>query len=115
MLTKFYIILKELNKETISVSGVKIRLTNESIDHIIRKHQEVKPYLEKVIKTVEKPDLLIQGELGEIKALKFYESLHIGSKYMVVPYREKGKEGFIITAYFTSSLDRVRGAIVWRR
>jgi len=42
-------------------------------------------------------------------------TLHVGSKYMVVPYREKGSEGFIITAYFTSSLDRVRGKIIWRK
>jgi len=90
-------------------------MTYGSIEHIMHKHPEVEPYLDKVIETVEKPDLLIQGELGEIKALKFYESLHIGSKYMVVPYREKGNEGFIITAYFTSSLNRVRGKTIWRR
>ena len=104
-----------MSKETTSVTGAKIKLTHESIEHIIRKHPEVKPYLDQVIETVRKPDLLIQGELGESKALKFYESLHVGSKYMVVPYREKGSEGFIITAYFTSSLDRVKGKIVWRR
>lgn len=108
------IIPRELSKEIRSVNGAKIKLTSERIEHIIWKHPEVKPYVEKVIETVEKPDLLIQGELGEIKALKFYQSLHIGSKYMVVPYREKGSEGFIITAYFTSSLDRVRGRIVWK-
>lgn len=104
-----------MRKEATSVSGAKIKLTDESVEHIIRKHPEVKPYIERVTETVEKPDLIIQGELGELKALKFYESLHIGSKYMVVPYREKVSEGFIITAYFTSSLDRVKGAIVWRR
>ena len=95
--------------------GARIKLTHDRIKHIIDKHPEVKPYLDEVAETVERPDLLIQGELGEIKALKFYESLHVGSKYMVVPYREKGNEGFIITAYFTSSLDRVRGKIVWRK
>lgn len=104
-----------MRKEAISVSGAKIKLTSGSIQHIIRKHPEAKPYLEQVIETVENPDLIIQGEFGELKALKFYESLHIGSKYFVVPYREKDSEGFIITAYFTSNLDRVRGAIVWRR
>lgn len=104
-----------MSNEATSATGAKIKLTHERIEHIIQRHPEVKPYLDQVIKTVEKPDLLIQGELGEIKALKFYESLHVGSKYMVVPYSEKGSEGFIITAYFTSSLDRVRGKIVWRR
>ena len=104
-----------MRKEATSVNGARIKLTHDSIEHIIRKHPEVKPYIEQVTETVEKPDLIIQGELGELKALKFYESLHIGPKYMVVPYREKGSEGFIITAYFTSSLDRVKGRIVWRR
>jgi len=104
-----------LSKETTSVTGAKIKLTHESIEHIINKHPEVEPYLDQVMETVEKPDLLIQGEIGEIKAMKFYESLHVGSKYMVVPYREKGSEGFIITAYFTSNLYSVRGKIVWRR
>lgn len=104
-----------MGREATSVTGAKIKLTNERIEHIIHKHPEIRPYLDQVIGAVEKPDLLIQGELGAIKALKFYESLHVGSKYMVVPYREEGSEGFIITAYFTSSLDRVRGKTIWRR
>jgi hypothetical protein len=97
------------------VRGTKIILTAERIEHITRKHPEVKPYIELVIETVEKTDILMEGELGEIKALKFYQSLHIGSKYMVVPYREGEDEGFIITAYFTSSIDKVRGKIIWRK
>ena len=97
------------------MTGSKIKLTHGSVEHIIQKHPEVEPYIDKIIETVEKPDFLIQGEFGETKALKFYESLHIGSKYMVVPYRQKDNEGFIITAYFTSSLNRVRGKIIWRR
>ncbi|MEM3752863.1 MAG: hypothetical protein QXM65_07995 [Candidatus Bathyarchaeia archaeon] len=42
-------------------------------------------------------------------------NLHIGPKYLVVIYREKGEEKVIITAYFTSNVARVKGEIVWKK
>ncbi|MBS7620817.1 hypothetical protein KEJ32_01640 [Candidatus Bathyarchaeota archaeon] len=64
---------------------------------------------------VQEPDLIIKGLRGGFKALKFYVDLHIGPKYLVVIYREKGEEKVIITAYFTSNVAMVKGEIVWRK
>ncbi|MEM2446264.1 MAG: hypothetical protein QW734_06370 [Candidatus Bathyarchaeia archaeon] len=57
---------------------------------------------------VQDPDLVIKGLRGEFKALKFYANLHIGPKYLVVIYCEKGEEKVIITAYFTSNVARLK-------
>ena len=63
-----------MSKEITSLTGATIKLSHTAIKHIIQRHPEVKPYLDQVIETIEKPDLLIQGGLGEIKALKFYDT-----------------------------------------
>jgi hypothetical protein len=59
--------------------------------------------------------LTIKGLRGEFKALKFYTGTHVGSKYLVVVYRELREEKVIITAYFTSNVARVKGEVVWRK
>jgi len=94
---------------------MKIRLSRKVLDHIVARHPEVKAYTDEVIETVQNPDLVIRGLKGEFKALKFYTKLHIGSKYLVVVYREFHEENVIITAYFTSNVAKVKGEVIWRK
>jgi hypothetical protein len=68
-----------------------------------------------MLETIQNPDLVVRGLRGELKALKFYPTLHIGSKYLVVIYRCHDEEKVIITAYFTSNIARVKGEVVWRK
>lgn len=94
---------------------LEVKLSNKVLNHIVVRHPEVAAYTHEIIKTVEDPDLIIKGLRGELKALKFYTELHIGSKYLVVVYRERGRVKVIITAYFTSNVDKVKGEVVWRK
>ena len=94
---------------------LEVKLSNEVLNHIVVRHPEVATYTHKIIETVEDPDLIIKGLRDELKALKFYTELHIGSKYLVVVYHERGKAKVIITAYFTSNVDKVKGEVVWRK
>jgi len=95
--------------------AMRLRISRKVLDHIVARHPEVKAYTNEITETVRNPDLVVRGSRGELKALKFYQALHIGSKYLVVVYREFDDEKVIITAYFTSNVDRVKGEVVWRR
>jgi ABC-type Fe2+-enterobactin transport system substrate-binding protein len=66
---------------------MRIKLSKTVLDHIVSRHPEVKTHTHKITETVQNPDLIVKGLRGESKALKFYPTLHIGSKYLVVVYR----------------------------
>jgi hypothetical protein len=94
---------------------LRVKLSKKVLDHIVARHPEVKAYTHEIVKTVQDPDLIIKGLRGEFKALKLYTTLHIGTKYMVVVYRELHEEKVIITAYFTSNVAKVKGEVIWRK
>jgi hypothetical protein len=94
---------------------MRIKLSKRVLDHIIERHPEVKAYMREIVVAARNPDLLVRGLRGELKALKFYSTPHIGSKYLVVVYREFHDEKVIITAYFTSNIARVKGEVVWTK
>ncbi len=94
---------------------MEIKLSKKTLDHIVARHPEVAAYTHEIVETVQNPDLVIRGLRGELKALKFYTELHIGSKYLVVIYRELHEEKVIITAYFTSNVTKVKGEVIWRK
>jgi len=74
----------------------------------------VAPYRHLIAEILVRPEVLIRGERGESKAVGQVPKTHLGPKYLVVVYREASGQKHIITAYFTSSLKKVKGDIVWR-
>lgn len=93
-----------------SKAGVPVRLTDERWFHIVENHDEVAGYYDQVLEAVEDPDLILQGYGGALIAAKALGR----RKYLMVIYREiRRKDGFIITAYFTSEAPRRR--IRWRK
>jgi len=98
-----------------SRNGVPIRLTEERWQHIARRHPEMGTQRERVVETVEKPDMIQQGDRGELLAIRRYRETPLTEKYLVVPYREISRDdGFILTAYLASQL-RTGRRIVWSR
>ena len=63
---------------------------------------------------VAKPEVVIRGIRGELKAVSYLDETRLGPKYLVVVYRELKGEKAIITAYFTSDLKKVKGELVWK-
>ncbi len=93
-----------------SVNGVPVRLTTERWFHIVENHDEVAGYYDDVLDVVDQPDLVLQGYRGSLVAIRGYGR----NRYLMVVYRELSEDdGFIITAYFSSKLDRKK--IVWKR
>lgn len=84
----------------LSKNGVPIRLTDERWQHITNTHPEINPkdFL-LVMDVVENPDAILQGDVGELLAVK----KHGAKVWIVVPYKEvNNKDGFILTAYQTT-------------
>lgn len=86
-----------------SVNRVPIRMTTERWKHIVANHNDLSGHYESVVETVERPDLVISGYGGTLIALK-----GVGKgRYLGVIYKEvSAEDGFIISAYFTSKIER---------
>lgn len=74
----------------------------------------MKEQKDKVLETIANPDIIQQGDYGELLAIKLFENTPLTEKYLVVLYKEISKEdGFVITAYFTRK-PLERRAIIWK-
>ena len=88
-----------------SKTGIQIRLTDERWDHVIEEHGELSELRAEVLETVKNPNRIVAGHAGELLAIRVITS----GKFLVVVYREKDYDGFVITAFLTThegSLDR---------
>jgi len=101
----------------ISKNKRTIRLTPERWFHITESHDYMAGYFHDVLETINDPDYVVAGKKEELLAIKFYKKTHIGPKYLICCYREKNKEGLIITAFMTSKIDSIlkRRKPLWRR
>ena len=102
-------------KIVLSIGGIPIRLTDERMDHIARRHPEMRGQEDKILETVAEPGLVQQGDAGSQVALRHYPATPLTEKFCAVVYREASEhDGFVITAYFCS---RYAGArrVLWKR
>lgn len=85
-----------------SVNDVPIRLTYEKWSHILYRHPEMADEKDKVIETLNSPEMIQEGDFSTLIAIKFYKNTPLTSKYLAVIYKESNKkDGFILTSYFT--------------
>ena len=94
-------------------------LADEAWRHILMNHPEIKHHKERVLETAREPDVLAEGEAGELWALRRYDFSPHGVKYLFVAFRMPGNAAFIITAYITD-IERAdrrlkRTKIIWKR
>ena len=81
-----------------SKNAVPIRLTEERWIHITEEHSEMAGYYFEVLETVEEPEAIYEGKMGECIAVREIDN----GKYIAVVYRELSKgDGFVITAFLT--------------
>ena len=99
----------------VSKNNVPIRLTYKQWTHIVDSHDYMAGNVDLVLESVEDPDYIVRGWTDEQIAVKQYERTSISKKCVVVVYKE-GEEGFVITAFMTSKLDRIlRRGILWQK
>lgn len=60
-----------------------------------------------ILETIETPDLILAGDFGEFIAVRRYNKTPVTfDKYLTVVYKETSKlDGFILTAYFSRSIN----------
>jgi hypothetical protein len=95
-----------------SIAGKTIRLTDERWLHIVEGHPEMADHLDDVLIAVAAPDKILEGSYDELLAV-VYEHL---ASLLVVVYKENKTDGFIITAFFTSKVDKLfKRIVLWQK
>jgi len=98
-----------------SREGVPLRLTDERWRHITSGHPEMATLRVQILETLTDPEMIQQGDSGEVLAVRFYAQTPLTSKWLVVAYREVDQtDGFALTAYLASRLS-ARRTTLWTR
>ena len=93
-----------------SLNNVQIRLTEERWEHIVDAHPYMTRYYEDMLDAVYDPEYIFPGHKGSFIAAVVLSN----KKVLHVMYRELSREdGFIITAYIKTSLDKKKA--IWPR
>lgn len=97
---------------TTSKNGIIIRLTDERWKHIVLMHPNLVNKQKQVLNTVKDPDVIFQGQSKELLAAIELPK----GRYLVVVYKESGKDGFIITTYDTTDVYWLfKKKVVWNK
>ena len=103
-------------EKPVSKNGISIRITDERWTHVVESHDYMAGNLELVVETIEDPDYIVAGRKGELIALRHYETTSISEKSVVAVYREFSDDGFLITAFMTSSPETItRKGMLWQK
>lgn len=95
-----------------SVNNVPIRLTEERWSHIIENRDDLIVHYKDVLDCVENPDYIIEGYMGALIGLKIIRK----DKFLAVVYKELNqKDGFIITAYFSTKIKLEKEIVLWQK
>lgn len=86
-----------MRNSAVSVNGVSIRLTDERWAHIVEEHGELNGLRVEALQTVKLPERILAGNEGEFLAVREMAQ----GKYIIVVYRERKDDGFVITAFLT--------------
>ncbi len=96
-----------------SKNKIIIRLSEERWLHIVESHDEMAGYLEDVLETIENPELIIRGKKDELLGAKYYEDV---MRYLIAVYKEGQRDGFVVTAFFTSKIEKMKKrGVVWQQ
>jgi len=97
------------------VTGVRVKLYKRILRRIIGKHNELEGCEGMILETLEDPDFIVEGYKRELLAVRHYDVTPIGSKDMVLVYRED--KGIVITAFLTSKAHKIteKRRIVWQK
>jgi len=99
-----------------SKDGKRIGLNKNRWFHIVESHNYMVGLQQLVLETVTNPDYIVRGRGKEKLAVKFFRATPIGAKYVVAVYVEDDHDGFIVTAFMTSELEKVlKRGVLWRR
>lgn len=96
--------------------GRRVKLEVEAWRHILAKRPWLHGHLPEIQRALKEPELVLEGTLGELLAVRWSERV-LGGMNLVVVYKPLNEEAYIITAYPTTELVRLekRRKVIWRR
>lgn len=93
-----------MTENTLSRTGVPIRLTDERWAHIVDEHCELAGLRGEVLETISDAEYVVAGRYNELLA-RMLDS----RRALVVVYREtSATDGFVITAFVTTRTSNLR-------
>jgi hypothetical protein len=100
-----------------SRNAVSVRLTYERWAHIVEAHDYMAGLHDWVLETVAEPEAIAAGWIGSLIATRHFPRTPISEKHLAVVYREiDDKDGFVITAFLTSKVEKAwKRGILWQR
>jgi len=96
----------------ISKNGVKIRLEENRWFHIVESHDYMSGLSTDVLDAIEEPDIIVKGKRSELISAAEFKG-----KHLIVIYKETTKQdGFVITAFITSDIERIKKkGVIWKK
>jgi len=96
--------------------GREVRLPDERLAYILRKHPEIAGLEEAMRETLDLPEQVRQSTSDPVRVNLYYR-WHIGTtrgdKYLCVVVKLVDDDAFVITAYLTEEIKR--GDVIWPR
>jgi hypothetical protein len=98
-----------------TVNGIVVRLYNDALQRIFRKHGELRSMTERILEVVRSPELVLVGHGEELLAVRHCSETPVGPKDMVVVYRED--KHLIITAFLASNRQKLvrKRTVAWQK
>lgn len=97
----------------VAFDGSSVVLSDERWRHIVLRHPELREKRGLILDAVTRPDEVYADSAGGVHVLKRLSG--DGSDFLVVVYAKSGVEGYIRTAYYTSSRKKSRRYRGFRR
>ena len=82
------------------------RLTQERQCHILERHPDMEPHLEKIRRTVTQPDAVTPSS-SDATVSRYYRKYNLeglGTKYLCVVVKQEENDSFVLTAYPTNRI-----------
>lgn len=100
--------------EVVSRFSKKVKLSEDSYDHIAHRHPEVSGELEKMKETLVNPQTIRKSMYDDNVWLfyRLFRKTPVSRKYLMVGVRLFNNEGIVITSYFTHKIKM--GDEIWR-
>jgi hypothetical protein len=100
--------------EVESYDGKRVRLTHVQWLHIVFFHPEVESELDKLERTLKKPEIVVEGATSDTKVCyRVFRVTPVSRKYLAVVVKVLDGEGFIMTSYYTERIRR--GRVLWKK
>lgn len=102
--------------EVQSCLNKKVRLTRTQWDHTVFRHRELKGQEEKIIQTLQEPEIVLYSQTDDnYQYYRYYPNTPVNGKYLLDIVKHLNNEGFVITVFFLRKIKEKGKVMVYER